>query len=246
MNFKKRPGLILIFSALLVTVCRCSIIPGVPTVINFTNGTSANCLKYGEYFSGRGSIFWTVNSYDCTIPCPDGTKVLVNLESEETDKTIANKGKFDLAALQKQYCKKASVQAELTATAIPPLIAIPNSAPPFLTEEITSCDMRARYINLRMVQSPPDLTDKKLVIAINNTEVQCSIPSNNKSVYSCVLPNNMKFPADILVNLDETEVNNFNYDGTNCLNNGLNDKPNNDDSPAVVPTINYNDPNYQP
>jgi hypothetical protein len=223
MNIKKHPGLILILSALMVTVCRCSLTPGSPVTMKFTNGKSAQCMQFSEYTGTmQNNRFNTVNSYDCNIPCPDGSTVMVKLEGEATDKKLTDKGKFDLAALQKQYCTKARAQAEVTATAIPPLITIPNTAAPvptdspLLTEEVTSCNLKAGFINFRRVQSPPDLADKTLVIAINNTEVNCVIPQNNQTVYSCILPNKMNFPADIIVKLDETEVNNFAVNSSLC------------------------------
>jgi hypothetical protein len=148
---------------------------------------------------------------------------MVKLEGEATDKKITSNGKFDLAALQKQYCTKKSVQSEVTATAIPPLITIPNTATPvliidspLLTEEVTACDVKAGFANFRIVKSPPELTDKTLVIAINNTEVNCVIPPNNQTVYSCILPNKMNFPANIIVKLNETEVNNFAVSSSMC------------------------------
>ena len=80
---------------------------------------------------------------------------------------------------------------------------------------------------MRMVDSPPDLTGKNFVIRINNTEVDCVIPGNNPSLYSCVLPNGMSFPATILATVDDAEVNNFNYSGSNCLNLPREPEPNN-------------------
>jgi hypothetical protein len=246
MNIKKHPGLILILSALMVTVCRCSLDPGVPTTMNFTNGKSAQCVKFSEYTGAmQNGGFNTVNSYDCNIPCPDGTTVKVTLEDAATDKKLLSKGKFDLAALQKQYCTKKPVQSEVTATAIPPLITIPNTASPsltdlpLLTEEVTACDLKAGFANFRIVKSPPDLTDKTLVIAINNTEVNCIIPQNNQTVYSCILPNKMNFPANIIVKLNETEVNNFAVNSNLC---GVDaPKEQQENEPEYQP--NPNDPN---
>jgi hypothetical protein len=192
----------------------------------------------------QNNRFNTVNSYDCTIPCPDGSTVKVTFEDEATDKKLTGKGKFDLAALQKQYCTKKPVQSEVTATAIPPLITIPNTAAPLLTdlplltEEVTSCNLKAGFINFRMVQSPPDLTDKKLVIAINNTEVECIVPSNNQTVYSCILPNKMNFPANTVVKLGDAEINNFDFNESLCRPDAPQNQPN--DNP---PTPNPNDPN---
>jgi hypothetical protein len=243
MNIKKHPGLILILTALMVTVCRCSLGSSTPVTMKFTNGKSAQCQQYDEYLSrGWSGIYGTTHSYDCAIPCPDGSTVKVKFEDEATDKKLTDKGKFDLAALQKQYCTKKTVQSEVTATAIPPLITIPNTAAPvltdfpLLTEEVTSCNLKAGFINFRRVQSPPDLTDKKLVIAINNTEVECTVPSNNQTVYSCILPNKMNFPANTVVKLGDVEVNNFVVTGNLC---GL-DAPK--DKPDPNPTPNPNQP----
>jgi len=250
MNIKKHPGLILILSALMVTVCRCSLTPGNPVTMKFTNGKSAQCMQFSEYTGTmQNNRFNTVNSYDCNIPCPDGSTVMVKLEGEATDKKITSNGKFDLAALQKQYCTKKSVQSEVTATAIPPLITIPNTATPvltdlpLLTEEVTACDLKLGYVNFRMVKSPPNLVDKTLVIAINNTEVNCTVPSNNQSIYSCILPNKMNFPANITVKLDDTEVNNFAVSSNLCRADAPKNKPN-EDQPTPNPN-NPNNPNQQ-
>jgi hypothetical protein len=193
----------------------------------------------------QNNRFNTVNSYDCNIPCPDGSTVTVKLEGEATDKKITSNGKFDLAALQKQYCTKKPVQSEVTATAIPPLITIPNTAAPvltdspLLTEEVTSCNLKAGFINFRMVQSPPDLADKKLVITINNIEVDCAIPSNNQTIYSCILPNKVNFPATTIVRLGDMEVNNFDFNESLCRADAPKNKPNEEDQP----TPNPNNPN---
>lgn len=251
MNIKKHPGLFLILSALLVTVCRCSLTPGNPVTMKFTNGKSAQCMQFSEYTGTmQNNRFNTVNSYDCNIPCPDGSTVMVKLEGEATDKKITSKGKFDLAALQKQYCKKTPAQSATTATAIPPLITIPNSAAPeltnspLLTEEVTACDLVAGFVNFRMVKSPPNLDDKTLVIAINNNKVNCSIPPNNKTVYSCILPNKMNFPANTTVKLGDTEINNFNFNNSLCRAGAPQNQPNPDQPNPEQP--NQPDPNQPP
>jgi hypothetical protein len=244
MNIKKHPGLILILSALMVTVCRCSLTPTTPVTMNFTNGKSAKCSKFSEYLTtGWDGIYGTTYSYDCSIPCPDGSTVMVKFEDKATHKKIMGKEKFNLAALQKQYCKKSPVQAVVTATLIPPLITIPNTATPvltdspLLTEEVTACDLNSGYVNFRMVKSPPNLADKTLVIAINNTNVNCIIPPNNQTIYSCILPKKMDFPATIIVKLDEIEVNNFAVNSNICRADAPKKNPN-----EPIPTPNPNQP----
>jgi len=46
MNIKKHPGLFLILSALMVTVCRCSLAPYTPVTVNLSNGTIAKCTQF--------------------------------------------------------------------------------------------------------------------------------------------------------------------------------------------------------
>ena len=112
MKEKRLSRLILVFTALLVTVCRCSFDRGDSAPITFEDGSSMRCTKYIDYLPNWSTLWNNDSNFDCDLPCPDGSTVPVKeLSSPELLKAVTENGKVPasvLQDLQKQYCTAAS------------------------------------------------------------------------------------------------------------------------------------------
>jgi hypothetical protein len=150
-NLKKHPALILIFTALLVTVCRCS--ADGQFAMQFTDGTIIGCKEYLEYFSEENPSSLLANSvYVCSLPCPDGSVAKFDLYENPSS------GVQDKVEYQKQYCQPAeqatqTLQPTETSTAAPtatkPVLATgtPSPVPTFsvLDAEVAEGQVACRY-----------------------------------------------------------------------------------------------------
>ncbi len=238
MRLKKRPGLILVLTALMVTVCRCQWEEPVMYTMNFTDGSSAQCNQFHEYLVSLDNFSGEAYSYDCAITCPDGTVVTPKLEGKQNHEAILNGEPFELGA----FCTGVPIS---TPTEVPPPdeTALPTEPPadsatdsPLLTEDVTACDLYSRFINFTLVQPSPDLTDKLLRVTLNDESANCSIPDVNPDILTCNVPNGVTFPAQVVVTVDDIEINNFLYDGSLCTNAApTSSKPSNDDEPEELP-----------
>jgi hypothetical protein len=85
-----------------------------------------------------------------------------------------------------------------------------------LTDQVTMCDTGGGLISFRLVQPPPDLTGKTLVVQIGEQESSCYVNQVNPSLMTCTIPPGVVFPARVAVNLEGTVVNDFSYDGLYC------------------------------
>jgi hypothetical protein len=78
------------------------------------------------------------------------------------------------------------------------------------------CDLGGKMINFRMVEPLPELTGKTLEVRIAEQKSTCYINPTNPNLLTCSLPNNISFPAQIVVTLDGAVVNDFVYSGVGC------------------------------
>jgi len=85
-----------------------------------------------------------------------------------------------------------------------------------VTGQVLMCDLGANLINLRMVQPPPDLTNKTLTAQISGMESACYVNPTNPSVLTCTIPVGVTFPARIIVSLDGAVVGDLTYTGIGC------------------------------
>ena len=250
MKEKRLSRLILVFTALLVTVCRCSFDRGSPAPIVFEDGSTMRCTKYIDYLPNWSALWNNDSNFDCDLPCPDGSTVPVKeLSSPELLKAFTENGKVPapvLQDLQKQYCTAASLaKATITPTLAPTKTPTLTALPPILTGEVTACNVPGRYINLRLAQPVFDFSSAIVTININGVSSEC-VETGNPTVMSCTLPQPITFPINIGILINGKPASNFTFDGSYC---GYKDPnaPNNDNPQPqpVIPVLppDPNDPN---
>jgi hypothetical protein len=83
---------------------------------------------------------------------------------------------------------------------------------------VTMCDGATNLISFRIVEPPPDLTDRTLVVQIAGLESTCTVNPVNPSLLTCTIPALVTFPADVVVSLDGVVVNEFSFNGAGCIN----------------------------
>ncbi len=252
MNVKRYPRLILVFTALMVTVCRCSFDRGDPVLISFEDGVSMRCTKYIDYLPNWSALWNNSSNFDCDLPCPDGSTVpFKEVSSPELLKAVTEDSKVPasvLQSLQKEYCTVESLsKATATVTVAPTQTSTPTALPPILTGEVTACDVPARFINLRLAQPVFDFSSAIVTININGISSEC-VSTSNPTVMSCTLPQPTTFPINIAILINGNPASNFSFNGSYC---GYKDPnaPNNDPQPIVPDNNNVplppnpNDPN---
>jgi len=79
------------------------------------------------------------------------------------------------------------------------------------------CDGALRLISFRIVQPPPDLTDRALDVQIAGRESTCAVNPVNPSLLTCSIRRSMAFPAQVFVQLDGVVVNDFALEGRECV-----------------------------
>ena len=159
---------------------------------------------------------------ECFYTCPDGNVGPIRFDGDPS--LSLSKGDFD-----RRYCE---VTAQFTSTVPPTIPPSPTSSPtvvasataavpvtggdPLLLETASMCDLGGKLINFRIVQPPPDITGKTLEVQIAEQESNCYLNPTNPSLLTCSLPNDISFPAQIVVSLDGAVVNDFLYSGIGC------------------------------
>src|SRR5687767_8723535 len=208
----------LTFSALLLTMCRFY-----DDAERVSPISGLSCQGYTDYFEQGSTVS---KGLECYYVCPTG--VAGPIEFQEDPSLALAKGDLD-----RQYCGISSAQLTATepaastsptppasptaqASATPRIF--PTSQPPLLTGEVTNCDGATDLISFRIVQPPPDLTDKALTVQIAGEESTCTVNPVNPSLLTCTIPQPITFPADVVVSLDGSVVNEFSYDGSRCTN----------------------------
>jgi hypothetical protein len=198
--------LLFLFSTLLLTTC------GTYSEIELANPI--------EGLSCTGSV---ERGMQCYYTCPEGTVGPINFEGDPS--LSASKGDLD-----RRFCESAppSTSTAPPATAspsptssptvvAPATVAVPVTAQdPLLLETVSMCDLGGKLINFRIVDSASELTGKTLEVQIAEQESTCYINSTNPGLLTCSIPNDISFPAHIVVSLDGAIVNDFVYSGVGC------------------------------
>jgi hypothetical protein len=198
--------LLFLFSALLLTMCG-----------TFSEIELANPI---EGLSCTGSI---ERGMQCYYTCPEGRVGPINFEGDPS--LSASKGDLD-----RRFCESApqsnSTASPATASPSPTnsptvvasaTVLVPvTSQDPLLLETISMCDLGGKLINFRIVESAPELTGKTLEVQIASQESICYINPTNPGLLTCSIPNDISFPAHIVVSLDGAVVNDFVYSGMGC------------------------------
>ena len=208
----------LTFSALLITMCRFY-----DDAARVSPISGLSCQGYTDYFEQGSTVS---KGLECYYVCPTGVAGPIEFQADPS--ISLSKGDLD-----RQYCGVTSVQltatkpvgstsptpvASPTAQASATPRATPTLQPPLLTGEVTNCDGATDLISFRMVQPPPDLTDKALTVQIAELESTCAVNQVNPSLLTCTIPTAVTFPANVVVSLDGVVVNEFTYDGSRCTN----------------------------
>lgn len=203
----KKLSFFLVFSAFLLPMC--GMVPE-RQLANPIDGLS--CRAAGS--SGQ--------AMECFYSCPEGN---VGPLSFDGDPSLSlSKGDFD-----RRYC---DVAPQFTSTAPPTASPSPTSPPtlaasatavvpvtgqdPLLSETASMCDLGGKLINFRLVAPAPDVTGKTLEVQIAEQESNCYVNPTNPSLLTCMLPNDISFPAHVVVSLDGAVVNDFLYSGVGC------------------------------
>ena len=78
------------------------------------------------------------------------------------------------------------------------------------------CDLGGKLINFRIMQTAPDITGKTLEVQIAEQDSSCYVNPTNPGLLTCSIPNDISFPAHVVVSLDGAIVNDFLYSGVGC------------------------------
>ena len=78
------------------------------------------------------------------------------------------------------------------------------------------CDLGGKLINFRIVASAPEFTEENLGVEIAEQESACYVNQTNPSLLTCLLPNEISFPAQVVVRLNGVISNDFLYSGVGC------------------------------
>jgi hypothetical protein len=209
--------LVLAFSALLSTMCRFYDQGERVTPIN-----GLSCQAYTEYF-GEGSVI--SNGLECYYTCPREVAGPLDFETdpslstskEDLDRTLCSATTPQLTATEPVETVSPTPVASATAQASPTTGISPTAQSPLLTGEVTMCDGALNLISFRIVQPPPDLTDKTLTVQIAGLESTCAVNPVNPSLLTCSIPRSMTFPVQVVVHLDGALVNELSFDGVGCI-----------------------------
>lgn len=159
---------------------------------------------------------------ECFYSCPEGTVGPISFDGDPS--LSLSKGDFDrvYCEIAPQFTSTAPVAGSPSPTSSPTLVAsatavVPvTGGDPLLAETTSMCDLGGKLINFRIAQPVPDLTGKTLDVQIAEQESICYVNPTNPSLLTCSIPNDISFPARIVVSLDGAVVNDFLYDGIGC------------------------------
>jgi hypothetical protein len=216
----------LLLSAFLITMCK----NYANESITYRNGLT--CQNYVDYrffeWDGNEYRFYTTQEgADCTYMCPNGVTRPVAVSGSTSTFYAASNNELD-----EQFCGVAAAPTSTpppTDSPTPPFEPSPTSSPtlaatatvlvtadPLLAETVSMCDLGGKLINFRILEPPPDLTERDLEVRIADEESPCYINPTNPGLLTCSIPNNITFPARIVVSLDGAVVNDFVYNGVGC------------------------------
>lgn len=206
------------FSTLLLTMCRFY-----DDAARVTPIDGLSCQAYTDYF-GKGSV--VSKGLECYYTCQQEVAGPLDFETdpslstskEELDRTLCSVTAPQLTPTEPIATASPTLAASATAQASPTAGISPTALAPLLTGEITMCDGALKLISFRIVQPPPDLTDKTLTVQIAGRESTCAVNPVNTSLLTCSIPRSMTFPVQVVVQLDGALVNDFSLDGVGCIN----------------------------
>ena len=217
--------LFLLLSALLLTMCK----NYANELVTYRNGLS--CRNYVDYrfFEWNGSeysFYTTEEGADCTYVCPNGVSRPVAVSGSISPFYAASSEELDV-----QFCGAAPPTPTVTDSPTPDAepSETPTSSPtpaasltavvtadPLLAETVSMCDLGGKLINFRLLAPADELTAESLEVQIADQKSTCYVNPTNPSLLTCTLPNDISFPAQVVVSLDGAIVNDFLYSGVGC------------------------------
>lgn len=223
--------LAVVFSALLLTMCRSYNESQLAVPIE-----GLSCRTYTGYLEeGLG----TSKGIECYYTCPSGTVGPLDFRADPS--LSATKGDLDrmFCGIAPQFTPteppptpSATSVPSATLAASPTVETVVGISPTVqtsvtaeipetgqssvVTGQVLMCDLGANLINLRMVQPPPDLTNKTLTAQISDMESTCYVNQTNLSLLTCTIPAGVTFPARIVVSVDGAVVGDLTYTGIGC------------------------------
>ena len=218
---------LLLFSALLLTMCK----NYAGESITYRNGLSCRNYVDTRFFEWQGekyNFYVSEEGAECSYMCPDGT-----IRETDVSGSISSLYAASQEELDGQFCGIATptATAEPSITAPATITSAPTQTPtrvtsatatapaisaPLLSGGVSMCDLGGKLINFRILASAPDLTGRTLEVQIAEQESSCYVNPTNPRLLTCRIPNDISFPATIVVTLDGALVNNFEYNGLGC------------------------------
>lgn len=203
---RKKLILFVVFSTFIVTTC------GTVPARELANPIDGLSCQTSE---GR--------AMECYYTCPEGVVGPILFDGDPS--LSLSKGDFD-----RRYCNIApeststvppsspspsptsSPTMEATATVVVPVTA----QDPLLAETVSMCDLGGKLINFRLIEASPELDAETLEVTIAEQESTCYINPTNPSLLTCTIPNDISFPAQVVVRLEGAVLNDFLYSGLGC------------------------------
>ncbi len=218
---KRFTPLVFIFTAIITVMCQCQM-------------TNRDVKLAGHDCKYTGSYDTDTSRYDGTFDCknPDGSM----LTCPYTGAAVTNSKVFlrDQTSVMTDAqfwaylgCVSPS-QATPTSTPTPVPTSTATAAPaaaesnqgvaaPLVTGDVSACNVNDGFINFKLVEGVPPFNSNEVVVVMNGTQVNCTVPSNNTSVLSCGLPAGVTFPLQVSVARGDSVANQFSYNGDACL-----------------------------
>jgi hypothetical protein len=204
-------SLMLILSAFLLTMCRTY---SPVQLANPIEGLSCRAFNSNGGASG----------IECTYECPDRTVGPFVFENDPSGS--ATKGDMDRIFCNIDIASQSTATVPPAAlpspTSLPTLVASPTAGVPVTTQNpllsgtASMCDLGGKLINFRLVAPAPDITGRILEVQIAEQESICYVNPTNPSLLTCSIPNDITFPAHVVVSLDGAIANDFFYSGVGC------------------------------
>ena len=210
-EMRKNLILFMVFSAFVVTMC--GTVPA-RELANPIEGLSCQAV------TGSGQP-----TMECFYTCPEGTVGPILFEGDPS--LSLSKGDFD-----RRYCENVPQSTSTVPAASPSPSPSPTSPPaeqatatvavpvtaqdPLLAETVSMCDLGGKLINFRLLEPAPELDPETLDVKIAEQDSTCYVNPTNPSLLTCRIPNDISFPAQVVVSMNGAIVNDFLYNGVGC------------------------------
>ena len=155
--------------------------------------------------------------YSCTCPLDTSNMTFSEIYAKDlntiTDQEVKNRACSNYSAnTESNESQPTEAPTEEPGSTEPP--ADPAPLKPFLTEEFTTCDNAAGYVNFSIAEDAPAYDPATFKVTFNGYPVSCEPSANNPSVFTCKYPPaSYAPPAGVQVFIGEELVNEFDFNG---------------------------------